>query len=68
MSAGLARIIEICFVAPKYTQDAAEGDAHSEHTLDATRDENGITSPSRAFRHLPPFVSRHRIRAGYMRF
>ena len=66
MSAGLARIIEICFVAPKYTQDTAEGDAHSEHTLDATRDENGITSPSRAFRHLPPFVSRHRFLASYM--
>ncbi|EJF64448.1 hypothetical protein DICSQDRAFT_153454 [Dichomitus squalens LYAD-421 SS1] len=56
MSAGLARIIEICFVAPKYSQDAPEGDAHSEHTLDASHDENGITSPSRAFRHLPPFL------------
>ncbi|KAI1790285.1 hypothetical protein LXA43DRAFT_1017323 [Ganoderma leucocontextum] len=58
MSAGLARIIEICFVAPKYTQDGADGDTNSEHTLDASRDDhaNAITSPSRAFRHLPPFL------------
>lgn len=57
MSAGLARIIELCFVAPKYTQDGADGDAHSERTVDASRDDNnGVTSPSRAFRHLPPFL------------
>ncbi len=59
MSAGLTRIIEVCFVAPKYTQDSTEGDAHSEHTLDASRDElsSSANTPTRAFRHLPPFVS-----------
>lgn len=67
MSAGLARIIEICFVAPKYTQDGADGDAHSERTVDASRDDhNGVTSPSRAFRHLPPFV-RLRVSVSYRR-
>ena len=58
MSAGVARIIEVCFVAPKYTQDNSESDAHSEHTLDASREDtsNNSNSPMRAFRHLPPFV------------
>ncbi|RPD58978.1 hypothetical protein L226DRAFT_465771 [Lentinus tigrinus ALCF2SS1-7] len=58
MSAGLTRIIEVCFVAPKYTQDVTDGDTHSEHTLDASRDESSASShsPMRAFRHLPPFL------------
>ncbi|TFK82277.1 hypothetical protein K466DRAFT_666612 [Polyporus arcularius HHB13444] len=56
MSAGLARIIEICFVAPKYTQEVADSDAHSEHTLNASQDETSTHSPTRAFRHLPPFL------------
>ena len=59
MSAGLTRIIEVCFVAPKYMPDVVnDGDAHSEHTLDASRDEASASShgPMRAFRHLPPFV------------
>ncbi|KAI0730834.1 hypothetical protein C8Q76DRAFT_716360 [Earliella scabrosa] len=58
MSAGVARIIEVCFVAPKYTQDNSESDAHSEHTLDASREDssNSTNSPMRAFRHLPPFL------------
>ncbi|KAI0794264.1 hypothetical protein C8Q74DRAFT_1194204 [Fomes fomentarius] len=58
MSAGLTRIIEVCFVAPKYTQESIESDAHSEHTLDASRDElsSSANTPMRAFRHLPPFL------------
>jgi hypothetical protein len=66
MFAGLARIIEVCFVAPK---DATEvyGDDHSEQTLaDGTprysrpfSPQPGGISPARAFRHLPPFVSRY---------
>ncbi|KAI0367628.1 hypothetical protein BV20DRAFT_1000356 [Pilatotrama ljubarskyi] len=58
MSAGLARIIEMCFVAPKYTQDIVDGDGHSEHTLDGSREDPApsTSSPSRAFRHLPPFL------------
>ena len=56
MSAGVTRIIEVCFVAPKYTQDLAD-DVHSEHTLDGSREDPSTTSPMRAFRHLPPFVS-----------
>ncbi|KAI0761773.1 hypothetical protein BD413DRAFT_485346 [Trametes elegans] len=58
MSAGLARIIEVCFVAPKYTQDVVESDSHSEHTLDGNREDVAAPSPnpSRAFRHLPPFL------------
>lgn len=60
--AGVARLIEICFVAPKYTQDtAAMGDGHSERTLDADANRDDLSgstsSPSRAFRHLPSFVS-----------
>lgn len=61
VSAGIARLIEVCFVAPKYTQEIPMGDAHSERTLDAdaSRDDlvSGANSPARAFRHLPPFVS-----------
>ncbi|KAH9940736.1 uncharacterized protein BXZ73DRAFT_98566 [Epithele typhae] len=60
MSAGVTRIIEVCFVAPKYTQDLSEGDGHSEHTLDGTHYDSTPASstqnPMRAFRHLPPFL------------
>ncbi len=58
MAAGLARIVEVCFVAPKYTQEVVDGDSHSEHTLNASQDETSTHSPTRAFRHLPPFVRR----------
>ncbi|OJT03295.1 Protein YTP1 [Trametes pubescens] len=60
MAAGLARLIEVCFVAPKYTQDIVEGDSHSEHTLDGSREDHAAasSSPTRAFRHLPPFFCR----------
>ena len=63
MSAGLTRIIEVCFVAPRYTQDLADSDGHSEHTLDGSREDPqaGAPSPARAFRHLPPFVSHPRL-------
>ncbi|KAI0641976.1 hypothetical protein C8Q79DRAFT_265107 [Trametes meyenii] len=58
MSAGLTRIVEVCFVAPKYTQDIVAGDSHSEHTLDGSREDQAasVSNPSRAFRHLPPFL------------
>lgn len=64
MFAGLARIIEVCFVASKDTTEVY-GDDHSEHTLaDGTprysrpySPQPGGMSPARAFRHLPPFVS-----------
>ncbi|KAI0741246.1 hypothetical protein C8Q80DRAFT_1193325 [Daedaleopsis nitida] len=58
MSAGVARIIEVCFVAPRYAPDTTDGDAHSEHTLDGSREDSNSSSqsPSRAFRHLPPFL------------
>ncbi|OCH96301.1 hypothetical protein OBBRIDRAFT_787374 [Obba rivulosa] len=61
MSAGLARIIEVSFIVPKFTPldtPASDGDSHSEHTLaDAGKEDGtGITSTGRAFRHLPPFL------------
>lgn len=64
MLAGLARIIEVCFIAPKFlplgTIEGVEDD-QSEHTLaesttqTSSREEGEIKG--RAFRHLPPFVS-----------
>lgn len=58
MLAGVTRIIEICFFAPKLSGDT-DDDNRSDHTLNATSTtENGSSSTaSRAFRHLPPFVS-----------
>jgi hypothetical protein len=60
MSAGLTRMIEVCFVAPSYAPAAAEGvedDRSSDHTL-ADGAAAAMAAPKgRAFRHLPPFVS-----------
>jgi hypothetical protein len=58
MSAALARIVEICFVAPSYSP-LADGDGGSEHTL---ADENvPHEGKTRSWRHLPPFVSDNRF-------
>ncbi|EPT01106.1 hypothetical protein FOMPIDRAFT_1121044 [Fomitopsis schrenkii] len=56
MIAALARIIEVCFIVPKYAP-LEEGDAHSEHTLaEGSKDEGSVTATAgRAFRHLPSF-------------
>ncbi|KZT69285.1 hypothetical protein DAEQUDRAFT_726869 [Daedalea quercina L-15889] len=57
MLAGVARIIEVCFIVPKYPP-LEEGDSHSEHTLaDGGKDEVATAgSAGRAFRHLPSFL------------
>jgi hypothetical protein len=62
MLAGLARLIEVCFVAPSYApapaMDGVEDDMSSDHTLaDGAALASGAESKGRAFRHLPPFVS-----------
>lgn len=62
--AGITRIIEICFFAPRYVNDELNEDDRSEHTLAGSETS---TSPyatptsnkaaaGRAFRHLPPFL------------
>lgn len=58
MLAGLARIIEICFVSPT---EVSDGDSHSEHTLadtglNSVNGDSPKAAAARAFRHLPPFV------------
>ncbi|KAH9951105.1 hypothetical protein B0H21DRAFT_818596 [Amylocystis lapponica] len=59
MLAGVSRIVEVCFVAPRFSPlDAApsDGDSHSEHTLAEGSDAMVALGPvGRAFRHLPPF-------------
>lgn len=66
MLAGVARIVEVCFIVPKYTPLSDTGsvsppdDNNSEHTLadGAGSSTNlGLWKPVQAFRHLPPFVS-----------
>lgn len=66
MMAGLARIIEVCYFAPRYEPLAASGavslgdDNSSEHTIGEARaddDKPSKVAGSDAFRHLPPFVS-----------
>jgi hypothetical protein len=64
MLAGVARIIEICFVAKQLSSlEHSDDDSNSDHTLADTgisgrspySSESGSTS-ARSFRHLPPFV------------
>lgn len=66
MLAGLARIIEVSFIVPKYHPlpeggDLSADDTGSEHTLaDAATPHTGSTAlwkSVKSFRHLPPFVS-----------
>jgi len=64
MLAGLARIIEICFVPSKLAAEASDADGHSDHTLAdsgsgsgySENGDSGKAAAARAFRHLPPFV------------
>ena len=63
MLAGVARIVEVSFVAPKYaplpTDAASTDDSNSEHTLaEASSGSSALYQTVKAFRHLPPFVSR----------
>ncbi|KAI0690969.1 hypothetical protein BC835DRAFT_1521424 [Cytidiella melzeri] len=64
MLAGAARIVEVCFIVPKFTPlsegIATPDDNHSEHTLadnppSASADAGYLQAVS-AFRHLPPFL------------
>ena len=58
--AGVTRIIEVSFIAPKFTPEPvpSQDDNNSEHTL---ADGSGSSSTGahavKTFRHLPPFVS-----------
>lgn len=59
LMAGVTRIIEVSFIAPKFTplnESAASGDNSSEHTL--TENAPSSWQTVKAFRHLPPLVSR----------
>lgn len=70
MSAGLARIIEICFVAPPKSQEtppSIDDDSNSDHTLadpltpvasfHTTKKDLPSSNAVQAWKHLPPFVS-----------
>ncbi|TFL04033.1 hypothetical protein BDV98DRAFT_563444 [Pterulicium gracile] len=65
MTAGITRIIEVCFLANTITHNAepiSEGDSSSEHTLA----DSSTSSPVPrwlAFRHLPPFLL---VTAGFL--
>lgn len=61
MLAGVARIVEVSFIVPKYTslpEAASTDDNHSEHTLTepGSTSNSGLMQSVMAFRHLPPFV------------
>ena len=65
MMAGLARIIEICFVPTRYSPDipVSDHDSQSEHTLGSGSGDVGGSgadnmkmNAARAFRHIPPLV------------
>lgn len=64
MLAGLARIIEVSFIVPKYyplpETDGMANDGDSEHTLADAQSPSGnsvLWKSVKSFRHLPPFVS-----------
>jgi hypothetical protein len=61
--AGVTRIIEVCYFAPKYSRNLSpiqSGDSSSEHTLHeldpSSQAKEEKNAASIAFRHLPPFV------------
>ena len=65
MMAGLARIIEICFVPTRYSPDisVSDHDSQSEHTLGSGSGDIGGSgadnmkmNAARAFRHIPSLV------------
>lgn len=56
MSAGLTRLIEVCFIAPSYgPMDGVEDDVSDRTIADGAGPE--AFPKGRAFRHMPPFVS-----------
>lgn len=59
MFAGLARIIDICFITTNSSTGSLD-DNESEHTLTSGINVHGGSrskaKAARAFRHLPPFV------------
>ncbi len=66
MTAGLARIIEICFLPafpststpqpPKMSMSSTDDDNDSDHTLHEEPLHGKKEKTARAFRHIPPFV------------
>ncbi|GBE86676.1 hypothetical protein BKA93DRAFT_769428 [Sparassis latifolia] len=65
MLAAVTRLIEVCFIVPKFypipSVEVSDGDSHSEHTLaDNGREDGNVGSGKvatvKAFRHLPPFL------------
>jgi hypothetical protein len=54
--AGITRIIEVCFIAHKDTTPSPWGDDANDVARETPT--GGGVSPLRAFRYLPPFVSR----------
>ncbi|TFY82125.1 hypothetical protein EWM64_g1890 [Hericium alpestre] len=59
MLAGVTRIIEVCFVMPKFAPPGTienGDDNQSEHTLADGSGRDETPSKGRAFRHLPPFL------------
>ena len=59
MLAGVARIIEVCFIVPSFDKEspAADSDRHSDRTLGPSTPETPRLYTVQAFRHFPPFVS-----------
>ena len=57
MLAGFTRIIEICFFVPSFSSEPSDDGSQSEHTLADGYSSSGKVAASRAFRHLPSFVS-----------
>lgn len=60
MTAGLARMIEICFLpafpSPSTPQPPTDDDNNSDHTLHEEPIHGKKEKSVRAFRHIPPFV------------
>ena len=56
-AAGVTRIIEVCFIAHKDTTPGPWGEDVNDVSPRETPTSSGV-SPLRAFRYLPPFVSR----------
>ncbi|THH10483.1 hypothetical protein EW145_g1299 [Phellinidium pouzarii] len=60
MLAGMARIVEVSFVAPSFEKEnhVMDSDHHSERTLSppSSSSENMRLATVQAFRHLPPFL------------
>ena len=59
MLAGVARIVEVCFIVPSFEKEvpAVDSDRHSDRTLGPSTPENTRLYTVQAFRHFPPFVS-----------